>query len=91
MERLYTKNGVPLRVRGDRVFGPTGRQVGRVYGEKVFAPSGRYVGTVVNDRLVYRSTDSAAGRGAYAPSTATPSAAAPHVPSAVWGEEPRFG
>ena len=44
---------------GQAVFGPTGRQVGRIQGAKVYGPNGRYVGTIVGDRLVYRSTDSA--------------------------------
>lgn len=34
MADLYTKNGVPLKVRGDKVFNPSGHQFGRVKGPK---------------------------------------------------------
>lgn len=90
MSKLYTKEGRPLRVSGDKIFGPQGRQVGRIKGKKVYGPNGRYVGTVVGDRVVYRSTDSATISSPYAPSVTTPTAAARHVPSAIWGDEPDF-
>lgn len=60
MASLYTKNGVPLQVHGQAVFNQAGRQVGRIRGSKVYAPTGWYVGTIIGDRLVHRSTDAAA-------------------------------
>jgi hypothetical protein len=91
MSSLYTKNGIPLRVSGDAIFGPTGRQVGRVRGSKVHAPDGRYFGTIVGDRLVYRSTDSATISSPFAPRAASPSASARTARSAIWGDEPSLG
>lgn len=55
---LYTKNGRPRQVHGDKVHSRSGQIVGRIKGDKVFGPDGRYVGTLVNDRLVYRSSQS---------------------------------
>lgn len=52
MSSLYTKDGVPLQVNGDKVFNPSGRQFGRISGSKVFGSNGSYVGTIVGDRLV---------------------------------------
>lgn len=49
---LYTKNGRPLQVSGDRVYSRSGTVVGRIRSEKVYGTDGRYVGTIVNDRLV---------------------------------------
>lgn len=85
---LHTKNGVPLKVSGDKVFGPSGRQVGRIRGKKVFGPDGRYVGTIVNDRLVYRSTDRGSIGSSFAPSSRGGSGSARRAASAVWGDEP---
>lgn len=88
MDRIYTKNGRPLRLRNDKVFDESGRQVGKVRGKKVFGSDGRYVGTLVGDRLVYRSTDSASIAGPFAPSVSSPSGSAHRAGSAIWGEEP---
>ena len=44
---LYTKNGRPLLVSGDKVYSRSGTIVGRIKGEKVYGTDGRYVGTVV--------------------------------------------
>jgi hypothetical protein len=57
---LYTKNGRPLQVSRDTVYSQSGQVVGRIKGKRVFGTDGRYVGTIVGDRLVYRSTFSAA-------------------------------
>jgi hypothetical protein len=54
MADLYTKNGRPLRRRGDNLFSRSGKHVGRIRGDKVFDSSGRYAGTVVGDRVIYR-------------------------------------
>jgi hypothetical protein len=40
MGSLYTENGVPLTVRGDRVFNNRGQNFGYIRGEKVFGLSG---------------------------------------------------
>ena len=63
MSALYTKNGVPLTVRGDRLFNPSGQNFGYIRGDRVFGLDGRYRGTMVNDRVVYRSTHSARSWG----------------------------
>ena len=57
---MYTKNGKPLQVSGTTVYSRSGKVVGRIKGEKVFGTDGWYAGTIVGDRLVYRSTQSAA-------------------------------
>lgn len=88
MADLYTKKGRPLRVHNRKVFGPSGRQVGRIKGKKVHGADGRYVGTIVGDRLIYRSTDSTAVGSPFTPSLSAPGAAAHRAASASWGDEP---
>ena len=90
MANLYTKNGVPLKVRGDKVFNPSGRQFGRIRGDRVFGSNGQYIGTIVGDRLVYRSTHSAKISSPFAPAASTASASAHRVGSAIWGDEPNI-
>ena len=63
---LYTKNGRPLQVSNNTVYRKSGAVVGRIKGKKVFGKNGQYVGTIHGDRLVYRSTDSAATSGPFA-------------------------
>jgi hypothetical protein len=55
---LYTKDGRPLQVSGDKVYSRSGTIVGKIKGDKVYGTDGHYVGTIVGDRLVYRSTQS---------------------------------
>jgi hypothetical protein len=89
---LYTKNGVPLKVSGERIYSPSGHQFGRIQGSKVYGSNGRYVGTIVGGgRLVYRSTDSASIGSSFAPSISSPTAMARHAASALWGDEPNIG
>lgn len=88
MEHLYTKNGRPLRLDGDRLFARSGRQVGKVRSGKVFGPDGRYVGTIIGDRVIYRSTQSASIGSSFAPSVRSPSGYANHAGSGRWGDEP---
>jgi hypothetical protein len=89
MSSLYTKNGVPLGVRGDRVFNPAGQNFGYIRGDKVYGLDGRYRGTIVSDRLVYRSTQSATISGSRARSAAMGGIArARRAGSALWGDEP---
>jgi hypothetical protein len=88
---LYTKNGVPLKVSGERIYNPSGQQFGRIKGSKVYGSDGGYVGTIVSDRLVYRSTDSASLGSPFAPSVSSPTARANHTASALWGDEPNIG
>lgn len=85
---IYTKDGRPLSVHGDRVFGSHGRQVAQLRNGKAFDSNGRYVGTLVGDRLIYRSTDSAVISGPFAPSISSPFAVANRVGVAVVGDEP---
>jgi hypothetical protein len=88
---LYTKNGIPLKVSGERIYNPSGRQFGRTKASKVYGSDGRYVGTIVGDRLIYRSTDSAAMGSSFVPSMSTPTARANRVASALSGDEPDIG
>jgi hypothetical protein len=85
---LYTKNGRPLQVSGDKVYSRSGTIVGRIKGEKVYGTDGRYVGTVVGDRLVYRSTQSATVRSPFSAANRGGSARADHAGSGIWGDEP---
>ncbi len=88
MGDLFTKNGKPLTVRGSDVFDKGGRHVGRINGDKVYGPNGRYAGTVVDDRVVYRSIDSAQAGSPFVPHAGMASASANHAGSAIWGDEP---
>ncbi|CCY51126.1 MULTISPECIES: 4-fold beta flower protein [Bacteroides] len=85
---LYTKNGRPLQVSGNIVYSKSGKVVGRIQGEKVFGTNGRYVGTIVNDRLVYRSTQSATISSSFTSANRAGTARANRVGTAIWGEEP---
>lgn len=85
---LYTKNGVSLQVSGDYIYSKSGRAVGRISRNKVFGTDGKYVGTIVNDRLVYRSTDSAAISSPFSIASRVGSAKANRAGSAMWGDEP---
>jgi len=87
---LYTKNGRPLQVSGDRVYGRSGTLIGRIKGEKVYGTDGQYVGTIVNDRLVYRSTQSATIGSPFAGADRAGSGRADRVASAMWGDEPNI-
>ncbi|TJV25973.1 MAG: hypothetical protein E5Y04_00560 [Mesorhizobium sp.] len=87
---LYTKDGRPLQVSGDKVYSRSGKVVGRVKGSKVYGPDGRYVGTVVGDRLVHRSTDGATISSPFAAANRAGSATANRVGSATWGDEPNI-
>lgn len=88
---LYTKNGRPLEVSGSSVYGPSGREIGRISGDKVYGSDGRYVGTITGDRLVFRSTDSAGVSSSFASARRVGSARASAVGSAIWGDEPDIG
>ena len=88
MSSMYTKDGRPLEVRGNKIYGSSGRQVATIRGRKAFGPDGSYVGTVVGNRLIYRSTDSASVGSPFAPQVRAPSARANAATSAQWGEEP---
>ena len=85
---LYTKNGRPLQVAGDKVYSGSGEIVGRIRGEKVYGTDGRYVGTITNGRLVYRSTHSASISSPFSAANRLGSARANRVGSALWGDEP---
>lgn len=85
---LYTKNGRPLQVSGSTVYSRSGQVVGRINGEKVFGADGRYVGTITNDRLVYRSTDSAAIDSPFSSANHAGTARANSAGTAIWGDEP---
>jgi hypothetical protein len=87
---LYTKNGIPLHRVGDDVFDLSGRHVARIQGRKAFGPNGRYVATLDDDRLVYRSVDSAEIASAFARSIGSPFAEARSYAAAIIGDEPTF-
>jgi hypothetical protein len=85
---LYTKNGRPLQVSGDKVYSRSGTVVGRIRGDKVFGTDGRYVGSIVGDRLVYRSTQSAVISSSFSAANRAGSGQANHAGSGIWGDEP---
>ena len=87
---LYTKNGRPLHVTGDKVYSRSGKIVGRIKGQKVYGTNGRYVGTIVGDRLVYRSTDSATISSPFASANRVGTAKANRVAAAIGGDEPNI-
>ena len=87
---LYTKNGRPLQVHGDKVYSQSGQIVGRIKDDKVFGTDGRYVGTIVNDYLVYRSTDSAKISSPFSSANRMGTARANRIGSAIWGDEPNI-
>jgi hypothetical protein len=90
MPSLYTKNATPLTVRGSAVFDPAGQKFGHIRDDRVYDLQGRYRGTVVDDRLIYRSTDSASVASPRAPSAGAATARAPRAASAAWGDEPNI-
>ena len=85
---LCTRDGRPLQVNGDKVYSRSGQVVGKIYGNKVHGPDGRYVGTIDNDRLVFRSTESASTQSSFAASNIAGSALGNLAGSAMWGDEP---
>ncbi len=87
---LYTKDGRPLQLSGDKVYSGSGTVVGRTKGEKVYGPNGRYVGTIVNDRLVYRVIDSAGISSPFAAANRAGTARANRAGSAILGDEPNI-
>ena len=89
MSSIYTKNGRPVQVSGDKVFSRSGQYVGRLKRDRLYAPDGRYLATLDGDRLIYRSTHSASMGGAHAPSANRGgSGAANSAGSGKWGDEP---
>ena len=90
MSDLYTKNGRPLQQSGDKLYSRSGRYLGRIQNGKVYDPSGRYAGTIVDDRVVYRSTDSASIASPSVSANRVGTARANRVGSAMWGDEPPF-
>ena len=87
---LYTKNGRPLQVSGDKVYSKSGKIVGKIRGTKVFGTDGRYVGTITGERLVYRSSDGASVGSSFSAANRAGSAMANRTGSAIWGDEPNI-
>ena len=85
---LYTKNGRPLQVSGDKVYSRSGTIVGRIKRDKVYGTDGRYIGTIDRERLVYRSTHSARVNSSFSAANRVGSARANRAASAIWGDEP---
>lgn len=85
---LYTKDGRPLQVSGDKVYSASGTIVGKITNDKVFGTDGRYIGTIVGERLVYRSTHSAYVGSTFSAGNRSGSSRANRVGSAIWGDEP---
>jgi hypothetical protein len=88
MDVIYTKDGRPLKVSGQDLISRSGKHVARMRNGKAYGPDGRYVGTIVNDRLIYRSTNSATISSPFAPRGSAGHAYANHASTAAWGEEP---
>jgi hypothetical protein len=88
VDRIYTKNGRPLKVSGNDLFARSGKHVARLRGGKAYGPDGKYVGTVVGDRLIYRSTDSASSSSPFVLRTNLGHASANRLATGVWGDEP---
>lgn len=89
MASMYTKNGLPLTVRGDRVYNNSGEHFGYVRGDRVYATDGAYRGTIVGDRLIYRSTQAASRGGSRGRSAGIGGSARANRPgTAAWGDEP---
>ena len=88
MSVIYTRDGVPLEIRGDAVFNPRGENFGYVQGDRVLGLDGQYRGSLVDGRLVHRSTDSAVLGSARAATAGSGSAHAHSAGSAIWGDEP---
>lgn len=87
---LYTKNGIPLQVSGEKVYSRSGKIIGIIKGQKLYGTDGRYVGTIAGDRLVYRSTDSAGVGSTFSSANRAGSAKAHRAGSAIWGDEPNI-
>jgi hypothetical protein len=88
---LYTKDGVPLTVSGDRVYNPNGENFGQIRDDRVYDLQGQYRGTIVGDRLIYRSTQSARVVGSRVQAAGRPGSAQAHrAGSAAWGDEPNI-
>jgi hypothetical protein len=87
---LYTKNGRPLQVSGDKVHSRSGQYVGRIVHDRIYDPSGRYAGTIVGDRVVYRHTHSASTAGPSIAANRIGLARVGRVGSAIMGDEPPF-
>jgi hypothetical protein len=87
---ICTKDGRPLKVRGDDLFSRSGEHVARLNRArgKAYSPDGRYVGTLVGDRLICWSTDSAAIASPFARRASSGHARANRAGTAQWGEEP---
>lgn len=87
---MYTKEGRPLRVSGNHVYGPNGTEIGRIHGTKVYGPDGRYVGTIHAGRLVYRSSQAGNRKPSFAAMSGPRPAAGKRGRRAMWGEEPKI-
>lgn len=90
MDKIYTKEGRPLKVSGEDLFSRSGKHVARIRNGKAYGPDGRYVGTIVENRLIYRGTHSASISSPFAPRPGAGHASANHAATATWGEEPRI-
>ena len=87
---VYSKNGVPFLRDGDRLFDGSGVEVGRFHGSKVYNSRGRYAATLVNDRLIYRTSDSASVNSPFAPSRRGGFGVMRRIGAAINGSEPKF-
>jgi hypothetical protein len=90
MDRLYTKNGVPLQVSDDKVHSRSGTYVGRIVDGKVYDQNGAYVATIDGDRLVHRSSHNTRTVGATSSSNRGGIGAGHRGVSGMWGDEPQI-
>ena len=85
---MHTKEGRPLRVSGNHVYGPGGTEIGRIHGTKVYGPDGRYVGTIHANRLVYRSSQAGNRKPPFSPLSGPRPLGPKRGKLAMWGDEP---
>ena len=87
---LYTNNGIPLQVWGDKVYSRSGVIVGRIKGPKVYGTNGQYVGSIVGDQLVYRLAHSFGVSGSFGAKSRSPTGRASRPASGLKGNEPNI-
>lgn len=59
MPQLYMKKGRPLQRNGNQLFAGSGAYLGTIQGSYVFDADGQYAGTIDDNRMIYRTIDSA--------------------------------
>lgn len=65
MQIVYSINGRPFQVSGDRIWDRAGLYVGKIVSDLVFGPEGAYRGELRGDRLGYRRTHASRRRSTH--------------------------